>query len=364
MPNHKYIYYLLLFCRYSVGLLFIFSGIIKLNDPVGTQIKMEEYFEVFGTHFLTPYALYISVFMCVAEVALGFALLLFYRMWLTAPALLALIVFFTFLTFYSAYFNKVTDCGCFGDFIKLKPWTSFWKDIILLTLILPLFVWRKHLKGAWNTVSGDVMVASATFLSLLFAIYCIEHLSVWDFRAYKVGNNIASLMRPSCPPKYNYIMVKDNKEYVFEQYPTDTTYQFKDMKLTNPDCLPKITDYSLWNDEGDFTQNSFDGKKLFIIILNTNHAFTPHIPEIKRLIDECQATNIEPFIITASGKEAIASFISQHQLKVPYYFADGVVIKTIIRSNPGIVLLQNGTVMGKWHHNDVPQLTDLQKLLP
>ncbi len=349
------------FCRIAVGCLFIFSGIIKLNDPVGTQIKMEEYFEVFGTHFMVPFALYVAVLMCVAEVALGFALLFFYRMRYTATLLLLLIVFFTFLTFYSAFFNKVTDCGCFGDFIKLKPWTSFWKDIVLTLLIIPLFIHRNHLSAGFDNKKGDIIVGLGTLASFGFAMYCILHLSVWDFRAYKVGANIPQLMQPSCAAKYTYIMTKDGKEETFDKYPSDTTYQFKDMKLMNPECMPKITDYSLWNDEGDFTQQSFSGKKLFIIMLNTNLTSTSHLNEIKILVQNLSNTDISPMVITSTDKATYEKFSEQYGLDIPYYFADGVVIKTMIRSNPGIMYVDNGVVKGKWHHNDVPVIEDLLK---
>ncbi|MFN0048132.1 MAG: BT_3928 family protein [Cytophagales bacterium] len=354
--------FFLLFCRIAVGCLFIFSGVIKLNDPVGTQIKMEEYFEVFGTHFMVPFALYVAVLMCVAEVALGFALLFYYRMKYTASLLLALILFFTFLTFYSAFFNKVTDCGCFGDFIKLTPWTSFTKDIVLTILILPLFIHRNHLSSGFDNAKGDRVVGVGTFLSLIFALNCIMHLSVWDFRAYKVGANIPQLMQPSCDAKYKYTMVKDGKEAYFDKYPADTTYQFKDMVLTNPDCMPKITDYSIWNDEGDYTKQSFEGKKLFIVILNTNLVNTDHIKEIKLLIQNLSHTDIVPMVITASDKASYETFSEKQGLSIPFYFVDGVVIKTMIRSNPGIMYLDKGTVKGKWHHNDVPVVEDLLKL--
>jgi len=354
--------YFLQFCRISVACLFIFSGVIKLNDPVGTQIKMEEYFEIFGTHFMVPYALYVAVFVCVAEVALGFALLFFYRMKYTASLLLALIVFFTFLTFYSAFFNKVTDCGCFGDFIKLKPWVSFWKDIVLIALIVPLFIRRNSLSAGFDNLKGDLIVATGTLLAYGFAMYCILHLSVWDFRAYKVGANIPQLMQPSCAAAYEYTMVKNGKEERFDNYPSDTTYQFKDMVLTNPECMPKITDYSLWNDEGDYTKASFAGKRLFIVMLDANVADLSHLSDIKILVQNLSNTDMVPMVVTSSDKAKYEAFIEKTGLNVPYYFADGVVIKTMIRSNPGIMYIDNGVVKGKWHHNDVPVIEDLLKL--
>ncbi|MEQ9414769.1 MAG: DoxX family protein, partial [Cyclobacteriaceae bacterium] len=137
--------YIDLFSRLFVGGLFIFSGLIKLNDPVGTQIKLEEYFEVFAVdfgsffHVFIPWAMEIGMVLIILELALGFAVLLHYKMNTTMWVMLSLMVFFTFLTFYSAYFNKVTDCGCFGDAIKLTPWESFYKDVILMVFVLHLF---------------------------------------------------------------------------------------------------------------------------------------------------------------------------------------------------------------------------------
>ena len=133
------------FLKYLVGSIFIFSGAIKINDPVGTQIKLEEYFSIFSTEFTStfeifvPYALVISVFLCTLEIIIGVALIINYRIRLISKILLSLIIFFTFLTFYSAYFNKVTDCGCFGDAIKLTPWQSFYKDLILLSFSIIIY---------------------------------------------------------------------------------------------------------------------------------------------------------------------------------------------------------------------------------
>src|SRR5687768_10469856 len=141
--------------RFFVGGLFIFSGLIKLNDPVGTKIKMEEYFGVFAEDFgsffsaFIPFAMEIGMIMIILEIVLGVAVLIYYRMNITTVLLLLIMVFFTFLTFYSAYFNKVTDCGCFGDAIKLTPWESFYKDIILMIPVL-------HLRSEERRVGKEV----------------------------------------------------------------------------------------------------------------------------------------------------------------------------------------------------------------
>ena len=140
--------YLVGFSRVFVGILFIISGLIKLNDPMGFSFKLQDYFapSVLNLEFLVPYALILALLVVIFEVMLGIMLLLGYAKKFTIWSLLAMIVFFTFLTFYSAYFNKVTDCGCFGDAIKLTPWESFTKDVILLVLILILFFGKQYIK--------------------------------------------------------------------------------------------------------------------------------------------------------------------------------------------------------------------------
>src|SRR5688572_30649984 len=222
------------FSRYFVGALFIFSGLIKLNDPIGTQIKMEEYFEVFAEdfgsffHYLIPYALEIGMILVILEVVLGVAVLLFYKMEITTKVLLALMVFFTFLTFYSAYFNKVTDCGCFGDAIKLTPWQSFIKDVVLMVFVLHLFWFRKTYVPVLRTREGHLVVASATALSLFLGVYAVRHLPFIDFRAYRIGNHIPTQMQPEEQPVFEYVFIrKDNGEQVrSEKYLMDTT-QYK-----------------------------------------------------------------------------------------------------------------------------------------
>ncbi|GAB2773824.1 DoxX family protein [Rhabdobacter roseus] len=356
------------FARFIVGVLFIFSGLIKLNDPVGTQIKLEEYFEVFATDLpalhdlfvaLIPYALYLSVFLCTAEVVLGVALLVRYKPKATSWLLLAIILFFTFLTFYSAYFNKVTDCGCFGDAIKLKPWTSFGKDVFLLVLIIFIIYRRRD----FRSLPTGMVVAVATVLSLGIAFYAIRHLPILDLLPYRVGANIPQQMQPSEPIRYQYVFEKDGKTQKYEQYPSDTTLVFKEMVVLNEDAKPKITDYRAWNDEGDFTQESFQGKKLILIIKNLKDLNTAAFPAIRKLVDELKTQGVEPLIFTSVSSTQIEQLRREQQLNIPYYYADATVLKTISRSNPGLWLLQEGSVRGKWHYNDTPTAEEVLTLL-
>ncbi len=354
--------------RYLVGALFIFSGVIKVNDPIGTAIKLQEYFEVFAYDFapffewFVPAALFLAVLLSVLEVVLGIALIIGFKMPRTSWALLLMIVFFTFLTFYSAYFNKVTDCGCFGDAIKLTPWQSFYKDLILLVLIIAIFKNRHQYGGWFSEKFGFFKVVGSAIVFTLLAYYAIAHLPFLDFRAYAVGNHLPSLMEPSEELRYQYVMEKDGKEEILDTYPTDKAYTFKAMELINPEAQPKITDLSVWNDEGEFTEELLRGNKLLIVIYDATKASRTNIEAIKTLTSQTQ--NADVWVLTASGYEEFEAFRHDVQLAAPYFYADATVLKTMIRSNPGVMLLSNGTVVGKWHHNDTPDVSEINGLLP
>lgn len=353
--------------RILVGVVFIFSGLIKLNDPVGTQIKFEEYFDVFAQDVpflhgffmgLVPFTLAMSVLFCAAEVILGVALLASYKPKVTVWLLFFLITFFTFLTFYSAYFDRVTDCGCFGDAIKLKPWTSFGKDIVLTVLILFIIGHRNRLRSR-NT---GWLVGLTIVLTLGLGIYAVEFLPPIDMLPYAVGKNIPAEMKPSEPMRYRYLMEKAGKVTEFDQYPTDKGYTFRQMVLINPNAKPKITDYRIWNDEGDFTQETFAGAKLFIIIKNTTDIDAGSLPAIRTLVEGLKGSAVTPYILTSTSDEQIKAFRKEFQLDmVPYYKADATVLKTIMRSNPGTWLLTNGIVRGKWHFNSTPDAEEVLK---
>ena len=365
--------------RYLVGLILIFSGAIKINDPVGTQIKLEEYFSLFSTDFtsifeiLIPYALMISVFLCCLEIVIGVALIINYRMRLISKILLGLIVFFTFLTFYSAFFNKVTDCGCFGDAIKLTPWQSFYKDLILLSFSLIIYFLHSKLRyqdGFFkikifeDNVFKNGVIIFTSVISLVISYTAINFLPFIDFRPYKVGNYIPDLMQPSEVLKYSYIMEKNGRNYEFDNYPNDESFTFKEIKLLNPEAQPKISDYSLWNEDGDFTNESFLGNKLFIVIHDVNklgidrRKINEFIIKLKKLKSDINFW-VEPIVLTSSDSKSISSFLDKHKISIKSIYGDATVLKTMIRSNPGFLLMRNGTVRGKWHFNKFPDPTEI-----
>lgn len=346
--------------RFIVGGLFIFSGLIKVNDPVGTAIKLEEYFDVFSNDiagffiYLKPFALELGIFLVVIEVVLGVMLILGVKSRITVWALSLMILFFTFLTFYSAYFNKVTDCGCFGDAIKLTPWQSFYKDLILLVLISILFLFQIDLpKTSPKWAKGVALVALV--LSFVFAILAVRNLPFIDFRAYKVGVNIPQNMQPSAQLQYSYVMKKDGELVTFDQYPSDESLEFVEMNLLNPDALPKISDFAVWNEDGDYSEEIFTGNKLLILVNSMAKLDESNLDRIDLLVKSLTGSPVEPIFVAAASAEEIQNFTKSRGWEVLSLQADATVVKTMIRANPGILVLKDGEVLAKYHHNNTPE---------
>ncbi|MTI22265.1 DoxX family membrane protein [Fulvivirga sp. RKSG066] len=359
------------FSRVFVGGLFIFSGLIKLNDPIGTKIKLQEYFDVFATDFgsffevFIPFALPIGLFLIVLEVVLGVAALINYKMGKATWILLVLMVFFTFLTFYSAYFNKVTDCGCFGDAIPLTPWQSFYKDLILIVFVLHLFWHRRRFEPMLRTRPGHFVIGGVTVISFIVGIYAIQHLPYIDFRPYKIGNSIPAEMIADEPPILEYVFTKDGETVTSQKYlMPDEGYEYVSSSIVNEKAsTPAITDYQVVDPDGnDYTQETFQGAKLLFIFYDTKKADTYEIDEIRALMDGV-GNQITPLVLTSAGISEFETFRHQHQLAVEYYLADATVLKAMIRSNPGVMLLKDGIVLGKWHNNDVPSADEIKALI-
>ena len=359
-------------CWALLGIVFIFSGLIKLNDPVGMGLKLEEYFEVFAQDFGSFFLLFrssartIAIVLSSLEVVLGVGVLLRWHLRKVLWVLLGLLIFFAFLTFYSAAFNKVTDCGCFGDFIKLTPWASFIKDMILLGLWAVVFREQRFLRYSFARGQlGVVYITLASAIAIGIGVYALGHLPFFDFRPYKVGNDIGRLMQPSAPLRYKYIMARNGQQQEFETYPTDTTWKFKEMVPLNPQDGPKITDFRVWNDEGDYTQELLQGNKLVLIIQNLDKTDRDRFKQINLLLQSVDSSQskITPLAITSNSPAEFDAFRHDVNLAVPFYYADATVLKTIIRSNPGFVLLQNGVVKGKFHYHDIPTRAKLEGLL-
>ncbi|WP_452223802.1 BT_3928 family protein [Lacinutrix chionoecetis] len=360
--------YLVHICRFLVGGLFIFSGLIKLNDPLGFSYKLQEYFssDVLNLPSLDPYALGISVFVVVLEVVLGVFLLIGYKRKFTVWMLLAMIVFFTFLTFYAAYFEKVKDCGCFGDFLPMKPWESFTKDLILLILILVLVIGVKHIKPIFGKFPTTLLALLGFIGSLWFGYHVLMHLPTWDFRAYKVGANIADgMVVPENAPKavqeftWTFKVNGEEKEFVTDgSYPTvDGEYVGVETKIIDEGYDPPVKDFSIETEDENLTDKFLAEDHLIMVVAySLETANEEGFENIKRATDKAIKNGYTVIGLTASGAEAKQLTKEKYNLNFDFYLCDEKALKTVVRSNPGILKLEKGTVIQKEHFNDVDDL--------
>ncbi len=360
--------YLIGFARIIVGILFIISGLIKLNDPLGFSFKLEEYFSqgVLNLPFLMPYALVIAIGMVLFEVVLGFFLLVGYQRKFTLGSLLLMIVFFTFLTFYSAYFNKVTDCGCFGDAIKLTPWESFTKDLILLVLIVLLCMGRHYIKPVFGPAASRSILLATFLASIGYVYYVLNHLPVLDFRPYKIGVNIPDGMRvPANAPKaifeyaWKFDVAGEEKVIVTNgEYPTvDGEFIGVETKEVQKGYEPPIHDLTIEQDGEDIAATLFQEKKLLLIIAyDLAKSSYSTFPAIKKVTDKALSQGYKVAGLSASSSAISAQVIADYQLDFKFYFTDETTLKTIVRSNPGILVLEKGTIRQKLHYNDLDDI--------
>ncbi len=360
--------YLVGIARILVGILFIVSGFIKLNDPMGFSFKLEEYFSsgVLDLPFFMPHALTIALFMVILEVLLGVMLLIGFHKRFTLWSLLAMIVFFTFLTFYSAYFNKVTDCGCFGDAVKLTPWESFTKDIILLVLIIVLLVGRKYIKPILAYGVQRIVFVITLLACIGYAYYVLNHLPVLDFRPYKIGANIEQGMGiPENAPKaiYEYawkFKVNDEEQVIVTNgdYPTvDGDYVGVETKEIQKGYEPPIHDFSIEQEGEDFASDLLQEEKLVMVVAyDLRKSDVDAFSKIKDFTNEAIKKGYTVIGMSASGPEFSKEVVTKYQLPFEFYFTDETTLKTIVRSNPGVLVLEKGTILQKVHHNDVNHL--------
>lgn len=369
------------FSRIFVGVLFIFSGLIKANDPTGFGYKLQEYFEVFHMSFLGGMATGIAILLCVAEIVLGALLLFGFWSKRVTGGLLATIIFFTFLTFVSAAFKVVTSCGCFGDAIPLTPWESFSKDLVLLVLIIYLFVQHKMIKPVTeNAKVQNALLLLVTLASTLFGIYTVSTLPVIDFLPYKVGANIPELMKiPEGKQGDEYAImykmqhktngekkVMSDKEYLSTEIWKDENWEIvgePDKILVKKGYQPKIMDLVISDASGtDYTKELIENPfyNLVIVAYNLEETNENAIAKINALtLNATEQFNIRTVLLTSNSATDADEFSKRMKLFAEVFYADAVPLKSMVRSNPGVMLLKNGVIINKWHYNTLPSFDQL-----
>jgi hypothetical protein len=317
-------------------------------------------------------------------VLLGVALLLGFWKKITVWLLFAMIIFFTFLTFYSAYFNKVTDCGCFGDAIPLTPWQSFGKDVLLTVLILIILLNIRHIQPVLGRLARNGLMIIALLASILFGRHVLRHLPVWDFRPYAEGLSISEGMKSAeelglTPTRYGTVYVMKNEasgeevKVGSEEYVADKWYEKEGWEMitdrTETVVLekgyePPVHDFILTLDDRDITDSILSAPAAFLLVsYQLEKTDEKAYAAINEFAMAAEANGI-PFIgVTATLPEKTEQM--RHELQTPFPFGsmDETTLKTIVRANPGILLLVEGRVVGKWHHRDLPDFEEVSRKL-
>ena len=317
---------LTLISRIIVSFTFIFSGFVKLVDPLGSSYKFQEYFgsDVLNMEFLIPYALPFSIFLIIVELMLGVMLLLGYLPKFTVWSLFFMMLIFLFLTWYSAYYDKVTDCGCFGDAVKLSPWETFYKNVVLMGFILILLFTTKYIQLFMNLTLVKWTVFLSFFALFYITYYVLVHLPIIDFRPYAIGKNIS-----------------DGMKHVGAE-------------------LPPIHDFYLENSEGlDLTDEVLSEENVMLIVVNNlDKSEKQGFSNIKKVTNKAIEKGYKVYALSASLEDDFIFVKSEFKLMFEMLFCDETTLKTIIRANPGIVTLQKGTVTGKWNWVDADKVFD------
>ena len=352
-----------LVCRFVAGLVFIFSGFVKAIDPLGSAYKFHDYFQAFHLDFLQVFSLPLAILMCTAEFIAGFSVVTGFRQKTGIMVLFLLISFFTPLTLVLAITNPVTDCGCFGDAIHISNWQTFGKNLILLGLIVYLFKERKKVTRMFKALTEWTIVGIVTFVFIGFSIINLIYLPAIDFLPYSIGTNISSKMkRPegALVDQYSTTFIYEKngerKEFTINNYPaSDTTWKFVRQKsvLTKKGYEPPIHDFSVTSlNNGDITAQILNDKGYTLLMISKKLTQTDR-EKLRKGFDigsSCVENGISFYVLTASGADEIKNFDD----RIPFSLTDETVLKTMIRSNPGYILLRDGTITGKWSSANVP----------
>lgn len=356
--------------RIVVGALFIFSGLVKANDPLGLSYKMNEFFEVWGTTWAMEYSLALSVAMIGFEIIAGVGLLLGAAFRLFSFLLLLLTAFFTFLTAYVYLTDKIKECGCFGDCIKISNAETFWKDVILLVLVIILFAFRKRIKPVFSGYPTTALMILTAFFAFFIQWWTLEHLPFYDCLPYKVGTNIyqkTQIPPGAIPDEYQTIMIyeKDGvqKEFSMDNYPwQDTTWKFVDSKsklVKKGNAEPEIKDFVINDqDQNDHTQEilTAPGYTFLLFVKDPVTARTDNMDLLRNLMTKASEWNIPFYVLSSGNKEVTAEFREKNKLyPADYMVLDATANKTALRSNPGLMILKDGVIVDKMSFRDYPK---------
>lgn len=363
--------------RILLGLTFIFSGFVKGIDPLGSMYKFTDYFNAFQMPWLINLAFGLGILLAAAEFFLGIAMLFNFFIRITSWFMLAFMIFFTGLTFILALTNPVTDCGCFGDALVITNWQTFYKNLVLIALAIYVFRERKN----FASKNGPVLSIALTAMTMTFYFYLVSysynHLPIIDFSPYKVGVNIPEAMKiPEGAPKaiyenhliYRNLKSGEEKQFTEANYPWQDTLNWRfvkmgEQKLVQKGYTPPIHDFRIETAQGEDVRDFFlyDEKGTFVVIAsNLQKTNKKGMQEIAKLHAAAKQKGYNFIALTSSSPDSFDTFKAETGANFDFFNTDEITLKTIIRCNPGLLLLKKGTILGKYHYNDIPKPEDLE----
>ena len=307
--------------RIFVGAMFVFSGFVKLVDPIGSQYKFEEYFgaDVLNIEFLIPYALPLAILLILVELLLGISLWLGHKKQLTLWSLFGLTLLFLFLTWYSATYDKVTDCGCFGDAIKLTPWETFYKNVVFIVMLLFLLFAQKHIQPVFGKHFRNWTMLTSLVASVYVIYLSLNYLPIIDFRPYAVEKNL-----------------------------------IEGMEYNDDGDIPPVHDFYLYSETEELTETILEAEKVMLIVANELEKTPQDAWEIIKSHGlSAVARGYQVYILSSSSSALVNTTITENKLPFEILFCDATALKTMCRANPGILELSYATVMKKYSWKEI-----------
>ena len=357
---------LLEIARMIVGLTFVFSGFVKAIDPLGSTYKFEDYFTAFGGFFehLTPIAFPAAIALSTLELLIGICFLLKIKIKVMSVVALLFMAVMTPLTLYIALKNPVTDCGCFGDAIILGNWTTFYKNLVLVALILLVLIFNRQFRNLFMPKVEWAIVVLTAIVGVGLSVHGFRHQPMIDFRPYKVGVNIPEKMvvpEGAAGDKYETTLIYQKngqqQEFTIENYPKDSTWTFVEQKTTlvSKGFTPPIHNFSIVDQKlNDITEYvlTYKGTVNLLCMYDLSKTSLKGAEAAETLYQKIKASGAPFYALTASSDEEIDAFRSKTGATYPFCKTDPITLKTIVRGNPAMMTIKNGTIIGKWNWRD------------
>ena len=364
-------------CRLLLAAVFIVSGFVKAVDPMGTQYKLEDYAAVLGLSAVLPSlaAVVLAVALAAVEFCLGVFMLFAIRRRLTSRLMLLMLCVMTPLTLWLALANPITDCGCFGDAIILTNWQTFAKNVVLLAAAVVVVCWPDCMVRFISRSNQWIVINYTALFILAVAGWSLYYLPQFDFRPYHIGANIREGMtvpEGAEQPQFEttFILEKDGRqqEFTLDNYP-DSTWTFIDSRTvqTRQGYVPPIHDFAIVNADGaDITDDvlSDPGYTMLLVAPYLEDADDADLDVINELYEYTRQHGYHFYCLTSSTERGIEQWRENTGAEYPFCSTDATTLKTIVRSNPGLLLLKDATVIGKWSHNDLPVIDESKWQLP